>query len=365
MVSKLKLILFVIVVLIITVLFHYQYRKTSDEKRIDLPIEQFTFLSPTIRTNKLFDLDFFYNINSNICQSNRDIFAIFIVTSYFGNVETRSSMRRAYSQDKLLNDFKVLRVFLLGLSPDDKYTTQKAVENESNRFNDIIQGNFHEAYRNLTYKHVMGLKWVSENCPKAKYIIKMDDDIVVDVRGFLKLLQTLILPQRNLLAGYQLKNLIAKREPANKWYVTKEEFTDKIYPTFLSGWLYVTNIETVKKLLTLSYYEQYFWIDDVFVTGILANKLKISHFDLSKYYAVHTELLQCCINDIKKYIKCDFLIGPNGGDNNLFYEFNKIVLNCKKVTCKQRHIPLNETCVAEKKTNLGRGDAVVNTYQLL
>lgn len=365
MVSKLKLCLFVLVALvtwIIVQLILSVLPENSDDEFVDEEIYEDQIFVPH---NKLFNLNFEYKLNSNICQKNPNIFAIFIVTSYFGNVETRSSMRRSFSNDVLLNNFNVARIFLLGLAPSDKYTTQKSIEDESHRFGDLVQGNFHEAYRNLTYKHVMGYKWVSENCPHAKYVIKMDDDIAVDIRGFLNLLQTTVLPERNLLAGYILRNLPAIREPANKWYVTSHEYPDKLYPPFLSGWLYVTNPQTVKSLLRLSYDQKYLWIDDVFVTGILAKRARIRHYDLSKYFAVHAELLQCCITDLKKQIKCDLLIGPNGGENNLFYEFNTIVDNCRNRTdCRKRDKPLKETCVAEKQTHLGRGDAVINPYKL-
>ena len=36
-------------------------------------------------------------------------------------------------------------------------------------------------YRNLTYKHTMGLQWAATYCPQSRYVIKMDSDIVVDL----------------------------------------------------------------------------------------------------------------------------------------------------------------------------------------
>lgn len=38
---------------------------------------------------------------------------------------------------------------------------QNAINEESERYHDLVQGNFVDSYRNLTYKHVMGLKWIT------------------------------------------------------------------------------------------------------------------------------------------------------------------------------------------------------------
>ena len=40
---------------------------------------------------------------------------------------------------------------------------------------------FQDIYYNLTLKTVMGLKWTSIYCNQAKYIMKTDDDIFVNV----------------------------------------------------------------------------------------------------------------------------------------------------------------------------------------
>ena len=45
----------------------------------------------------------------------------------------------------------------------------------------MIQENFLDSYHNLTYKSVMWLRWTAEYCPKAKYLLKMDDDIFVNI----------------------------------------------------------------------------------------------------------------------------------------------------------------------------------------
>ena len=55
-----------------------------------------------------------------------------------------------------------------------------AIQYENEIYHDIIQEDFLDSYKNLTYKGIMALKWVSTFCSNTKYILKVDDDIVVN-----------------------------------------------------------------------------------------------------------------------------------------------------------------------------------------
>lgn len=365
-----RYVLILIILFIIVLLILFSVTNTFNQDQPILVESEFientqdSTTKPVI--HKLFNLDLHYILeNRKLCENDLSITALIIVTSYFGNVETRSAMRRAHSREDL-KDMNMRRIFLLGESPEDKYTSQKSVEDEFRRFGDIVQGSFIEAYRNLTYKHAMGLKWATENCPNAKFVIKMDDDTVVNVDALPTVLQSFkISENKDFIAGYILRGMVPIREPANKWYVTHEEYEATNYPTFVSGWFYITTPKTCDRLFMLTHRTKYFWIDDTYITGILAQKLRIKHFSINKYFTVHSEYLDCCINDVRtKNLDCDILVGPNGGNNNLFYEFNAAMNICNLKLCEQRQIPLNETCVAEKKINLGKGDPIIEKYRL-
>ena len=50
-------------------------------------------------------------------------------------------------------------------------------------YGDLVQGNFMDTYRNLTYKTVLGHMWVSSFCSQAEFVVKTDDEIYVDIYG--------------------------------------------------------------------------------------------------------------------------------------------------------------------------------------
>jgi beta-1,3-galactosyltransferase 1 len=54
--------------------------------------------------------------------------------------------------------------FLLGTSPEDQ-----EIKKENSQTKDIILGNVHDAYSNLTYKTLMGFQWALTFCNQTKF----------------------------------------------------------------------------------------------------------------------------------------------------------------------------------------------------
>lgn len=249
-------------------------------------------------------------------------------------------------------------------------------------------GNFVEAYRNLPYKHVMGLRWASfHKCLRPTFIIKMDDDIVVD---FYHLFDYLLQHKQRMadegngghfLAGYIFRHVVPIRKRQNKWFVSEDEFSGKEYPDYLSGWMYVTVPRTAKSLVLAASdpFMPIFWIDDTWITGILRAKKHIPIDDsLNERFSANSQFLDCCVADMEKHkYKCPFIAGPNGGDHTLIKKYietmNKHCLldtsDINQNTCTERgsNIPsLKETCVGSDKHLLkeDHGAAVISAIKL-
>jgi len=71
----------------------------------------------------------------------------------------------------------------------------------------------------------------------------------------------------------------------------------KTYPDFLSGWAYAGTLETMDKILNGSLNEEIFWIDDVWITGILRKKVGIDLVSLNPYFTVYSDHINCCNKD--------------------------------------------------------------------
>ena len=215
----------------------------------------------------------------------------------------------------------------------------------------------------------MGLKWSVENCVQVPYIMKMDDDTVVNLYEILDKLEKINI--NNSIAGYILKNKPI-REPANKWYVTKDEYLPDSYPLFVSGWFYITTHSVASKLINQAKsYSKYFWIDDVFITGILRKKTNIQLVNIYEMFALNFSFLKCCIDGGKNGLKCEFSIGPNGGDAELQVQFKEFADLCRfKCDHRPKELAVKRTCLhtkglQNKQSNLGKGSAEIRPINII
>ncbi|VDM29094.1 unnamed protein product [Toxocara canis] len=115
-------------------------------------------------------------------------------------------------------------LFVLGTSNNgDK---KERILEESSTYHDIIQQDFLDAYRNLTWKALAWLRFVDEYCATARYVLKIDDDVVFDAIGLLKYLHidernsTEIKNENRIICGlFQGTNLVPVRKKGSKWYI--------------------------------------------------------------------------------------------------------------------------------------------------
>lgn len=201
----------------------------------------------------------------------------------------------------------------------------------------------------------MGLRWASKHpCLKPKFIVKMDDDIVVDFFHLVKYMNSLHLTTSHFLSGYVFRNVVPIRASQNKWFVTREEFREDIYPDYLSGWLYVTVPFTARALVVTSFAPntQIFWIDDLWVTGVIRDICNIPINDaLNEMFSANSQFIDCCIDDIEKHqYHCPFIAGPDGGDHRLIKRFVHAIFN----KCYDRRTNLMVRKCLDRPTNKGR-----------
>lgn len=77
----------------------------------------------------------------------------------------------------------VRRIFLLGdstpINDDNPQATilskrhEALLIEEQREYGDILQGEFHDSFRNLTLKEIMFLNWLPRHCPRTQFIFKV------------------------------------------------------------------------------------------------------------------------------------------------------------------------------------------------
>lgn len=172
------------------------------------------------------------------------------------------------------HDPRAKLVFLLGAV--NSSVLQRRIEQENRLYDDIVQGSFLDAYRNMTYKHVMALKWFTYHCPEAKYILKADDDVFVNTPALYDTLSNLQTQRRRLLFCQEIRNAPVKRTHRSKWFVSIPEYRNKYYPNHCPGYSILYTPDVAYQLYREAMHQPYFWIDDVHITGTIAQRINVS-----------------------------------------------------------------------------------------
>ncbi|ELW69543.1 Beta-1,3-galactosyltransferase 4 [Tupaia chinensis] len=190
----------------------------------------------------------------------------------------------------------------------------------------LILAAFQDSYRNLTLKTLSGLNWADKHCPRARYILKTDDDVYVNVP---EMVSELVLrggrweqwerdtkSQREPVAeneegeGQALVNKAVpllylgrvhwrvkpSRTPGGKHWVSEEQWphTWGHFPPYASGTGYVLSASAVQLILKVASRAPRLPLEDVFV-GVSAWRGGLAPTHCVKLAgATHYPLDRCC-----------------------------------------------------------------------
>ncbi|XP_016118684.1 beta-1,3-galactosyltransferase 1-like, partial [Sinocyclocheilus grahami] len=148
-----------------------------------------------IRTRPLNPHAFDFIINEpKKCETNVPFLVILITTTH-KEFDARQAIRETWGDESTFSDLRIITLFLLGRSTDA--VLNQMVEQESEIFHDIVVEDFIDSYHNLTLKTLMGMRWVATFCNQAKYVMKTDSDIFVNMDNLVyKLLKPATKPRR-------------------------------------------------------------------------------------------------------------------------------------------------------------------------
>lgn len=234
--------------------------------------------------NQLIDInDFEFEINQKICsdKSTSDPpLLLILVHSAPLNYRKRITIRDTWGNGQ--KDSRSVLIFLIGSVNDTQL--QSTIEIENSSYGDMVQGNVYDAYRNLTYKHVMGLKWFVYHCPDAQYILKTDDDVFVNTPMLFNYLEAMN-NNPGLLWCKEVKGERVKRTYRSKWRVSFKEYNAKYYKNHCPGFSILYSPDVAFQLYNEAQQMPYFWIDDVHLTGTVATESNITITSFGNFYA--------------------------------------------------------------------------------
>ncbi|XP_013788688.1 beta-1,3-galactosyltransferase 5-like [Limulus polyphemus] len=271
----------------------------------------------------------FYNSKLNVCKSKNSLVLALVHTAPNHFVH-RKIIRSTWGSVHHFRNLTFNVAFLLGQT---NRRLQSRINQEMKQHCDIIQGSFVDSYRNLSYKHMMGYKWAMEFCPNAIMIFKVDDDVYVDSFQILNFLySTFGLKPFNILACSVISSGTLTHR-SGKWGVSRSEFSFDMYPEYCSGMGYFVSLDIVKDILAASRYAPFFWIDDIFVTGLVAEVLNLNRLPINAHTSDRPEEMTKWLRQGKgpsPYMLG--LISPHNGMEILAALWNKTTIRANNYT---------------------------------
>ena len=256
----------------------YLFNKNSFYDLFDhksLKIKAKSFYEPKILIN-----------NESSCQAKGSnvIIILSLIHSHKNNYIRRQTMRDTWLRQKSmsLHDFyisnksdslntqiELVHLFVLGSDDQNGFDQVKL---ESDLYNDIIMIDTIDSYKNLIYKHLTVINWVTNYCSNAAYVMKLDDDVFVNIKPLItRIFTTFGLNPINskFIYCHTIKMALPQRKNVSKWFVPFDSYPFEYYPQYCEGFSYITNVNTIKLMQKQSKIIPRFWIDDVYVTGLL------------------------------------------------------------------------------------------------
>ena len=259
-------------------------------------------------------------LNNEMKCFGKDIFLLVFVHISTSNFEGRHLIRSTFGSISNFDHKNIEYVFVLGQTSDIK--CQRYIELESKRHKDIIQGSFIDSYRNLTYKLVFSLFWVNNFCSNATFVIKMDEDIIINVPLLVSYLSKKVHnnSSSDILECHVITQNKPQRRRKDKWYITLEEYPFSKFLPYCAGHSSIMSIDIVRKMYHATSKVPFLWLEDVYGSGFLSLLSNIRMFEP-----------KCYINPVKRSLE--------KGTCNLFYinnlkNMNKYVIMWDAITSR-------------------------------
>lgn len=212
---------------------------------------------------------------------------IVFVISAVGNFKEREAIRETWGGFAVEKGAIVL--FLVGDTLNR--TVQEKILEEDEKYLDIIQGEYIDSYYNLTLKTMSMMKWVSDNCEKIKFVFKVDDDVFVNMKAIVDFSELRYF--KSAIIGNIARKWAPHRNPVNKWYIPKSIYKEMRYPNFATGTSYLFTGDAAKPLYETSIKMTPWYLEDVFMTGIVAEKAQIRRLHHSMIRNTRLSITPC------------------------------------------------------------------------
>jgi hypothetical protein len=107
----------------------------------------------------------------------------------------------------------------------------------------------------------------------VKFVLKVDDDMFINMQMLVDFSETRTF--NKAIIGKLARKWRPHRESKSKWYVPTSAFNGTLYPNFATGPAYMFTGDATQQLLETSLNLTPIYLEDVYMTGIVAEKANV------------------------------------------------------------------------------------------
>ncbi|XP_076816315.1 beta-1,3-galactosyltransferase brn-like [Clavelina lepadiformis] len=259
-----------------------QSRNVSSSNKIDASDKSlYSTISSSAKSTKfLKEPNFYSNNGKSSCLLGKNISwnMIIFIKSAASYGRRREWIRKTWGSIGYLDGATFQTVFVIGQA---KATTQALLDEEYSRYGDILQVDASDAYLDVGLKTMSGMQWTSAKLPHQYFYSSGDDDMMIDLVKVKEAVDKNIAkiseekwPEFPIICTYQTKESAHPiRSKQHKNFVSEEYFRWPYWPKFCLGGFYTTSVRVIRQLWEASLNSKRINTDDVFITGILRQKI--------------------------------------------------------------------------------------------
>ncbi|XP_005098798.1 beta-1,3-galactosyltransferase 5 [Aplysia californica] len=201
---------------------------------------------------------------------NVGLFLAILVVSRPNNVLFRQAVRKTWGLN--LSEMGATVQFLVGR--DEHW--DDIVDRESRMHNDLVIIEEQDTYEYLPNKVLEGFVWALRQAPKPKFVMKVDDDTILNVPYLIQELRSNVINSSQILGAVCVNSSVI-RDFGDKWSVSFLDFPFPTYPPYVFGGAYVMSLSAASCIMQARA-KTFDWLqlEDVYVTGLLAGKCGIT-----------------------------------------------------------------------------------------
>ncbi|XP_057405152.1 beta-1,3-galactosyltransferase 9 [Balaenoptera acutorostrata] len=232
---------------------------------------------------------------SEVCKG-KNIFLLSLIFSSPGNGTRRDLIRKTWGNVTSVRGHPILTLFALGMPV--LVTAQQEIDKESQKNNDIIEGIFLDSAENQTLKIITMTQWAVTFCPNAQFILKVDEEMFVNLPSLVDYLLNLKEHLEDIYVGRVIHQDTPNRDPNSQEFVPFSEYPEKYYPDYCSGEAFVMS-QDVARMMYVVFKEVPIMVPaDVFV-GICAKSIGLIPIHSSRFSGKsHIRYNRCCFKFI-------------------------------------------------------------------